>query len=127
MKPLDPDLLYYYHNSLTIVMVCLWIVFSFIGYKIQNKYIVYKITYGLIIFSVLQEILDYVNRIFLDELYVLSFTSDLPLQFCSIGYYFSLFFNFPPGNSHNPPSNPLFFLFAISNLLSLKISPTETS
>ena len=91
MKPLDPDLLYYYHNSLTIVMVCLWIVFSFIGYKIQNKYIVYKITYGLIIFSVLQEILDYVNRIFLDELYVLSFKSDLPLQFCSIGYYFSLF------------------------------------
>ena len=91
MKPLDTDLLYYYHNFLTIIMVCLWIVFSFIGYKIQNKYIVYKITYGLIIFSVLQEILDYVNRIFLDELYVLSFKSDLPLQFCSIGYYFSLF------------------------------------
>ena len=91
MKPLDANLLYYYHNFLTIIMVFLWIAFSFIGHKIQNKHIVYKITCGLIIFSVLQEVLDYINRIFFDELYVISFQSDLPLQFCSIGYYFSVF------------------------------------
>ena len=91
MKPLDTDLLYYYHNFLTIIMVCLWIVFSFIGNKIQNKYIVYKITYGLIIFFSIARNFRLCKSNFLDELYVLSFKSDLPLQFCSIGYYFSLF------------------------------------
>ena len=50
MKPLDPDLLYYYHNSLTIVMVCLWIVFHLLDIKFKTN-IVYKITYGLIIFQ----------------------------------------------------------------------------
>ena len=76
MKPLDANLLYCYHNFLTIIMVFLWITFSFIGHKIQNKHIVYKITCGLIIFSVLQEVLDYINRIFLDEINVLCFHYD---------------------------------------------------
>ncbi len=90
MKPLEPELLYYYHNSLTLFMLGVWMIFSYIGYSFNKRPIIHKISYGLIIFSILQEILDYINRIYLDELYTLSFASDLPLQFCSIGYYFSL-------------------------------------
>lgn len=69
----------------------MWILFSFIGYKLKNKVIITKISYGLIGFSIVQEIVDYINRIYLDELYIISLSSDLPLQFCSIGYYFSVF------------------------------------
>jgi len=71
-------------------MIGVWIVFSFIGYKLKNQKTITKISYGLIGFSILQEIMDYTNRIFLDELYVISLSTDLPLQFCSIGYYFSI-------------------------------------
>ena len=90
MKPLSTDLLYYFHNLLTFIMIGVWIVFSFIGYKLKNQKTITKISYGLIGFSILQEIMDYTNRIFLDELYVISLSTDLPLQFCSIGYYFSI-------------------------------------
>jgi len=72
-------------------MIGMWILFSFIGYKLKNKVIITKISYGLIGFSIVQEIVDYINRIYLDELYIISLSSDLPLQFCSIGYYFSVF------------------------------------
>ncbi len=91
MKPLSPELLYYFHNLLTCIMIVIWVVFSFIGYKIKNKMIITKISYGLISFAIFQEIADYINRIFLDELYIISLSTDLPLQFCSIGYYFSVF------------------------------------
>jgi len=90
MKPLSTELLYYFHNLLTFIMIGVWIVFSFIGYKLKNQKTITKISYGLIGFSILQEIMDYTNRIFLDELYVISLSTDLPLQFCSIGYYFSI-------------------------------------
>lgn len=90
MQPLNQELLYYYHNFLSSIMVVLWFAFSFIGYKFNKHPIIHKISYGLIIFSILQEVLDYVNRIYLDEIYILSLSADLPLQFCSIGYYFSL-------------------------------------
>ncbi len=91
MKSLSPELLYYFHNLLTTIMIGMWILFSFIGYKLKNKVIITKISYGLIGFSIVQEIVDYINRIYLDELYIISLSSDLPLQFCSIGYYFSVF------------------------------------
>ena len=91
MKPLSPELLYYFHTLLTSIMIGTWILFSFIGYKLKNKVIITKISYGLIGFSIIQEIIDYINRIYLDELYILSLSADLPLQFCSIGYYFSVF------------------------------------
>jgi len=90
MDTLSPEKLFYYHNLLTMIMIFVWLIFSFIGFKIQNKHLIKNISYGLIGFSIIQEILDYFNRIFLDELYTISFVSDLPLQFCSIGYYFSL-------------------------------------
>ena len=90
MKPLSPELLYYFHNLLTFIMIGVWIIFSFIGYKLKNQKIITKISYGLVGFSITQEMMDYVNRIFLDELYVISLSADLPLQFCSIGYYFSV-------------------------------------
>jgi len=90
MHPLSPEKLYYYHNLLTIIMVFSWITISYLGIKIKNKDLITKISYCLIGFSVIQEILDYLNRLFVDELYTMSLSADLPLQFCSIGYYFSL-------------------------------------
>jgi len=90
MDTLSPEKLYYYHSLLTIIMIFVWGFFSFVGFKTQNKKVIKNISYGLISFSIIQEILDYFNRIFLDELYTISFVSDLPLHFCSIGYYFSL-------------------------------------
>ena len=86
MHPLSPEKLYYYHNLLTIIMVFFWITISYIGIKIKNKDLITKICYCLIGFSVIQEILDYLNRFFIDELYNISLATDLPLQFCSIGY-----------------------------------------
>ena len=72
MKSLSPELLYYFHNLLTTIMIGMWILFSFIGYKLKNKVIITKISYGLIGFSIVQEIVDYINRIYLDEIYIIS-------------------------------------------------------
>lgn len=71
------------------LFVCIFICYC--GYKINNKQYKKYISYGLISFALVQEILDYVNRIFLDELYDFNLSTDLPLQFCVIGFYFSIF------------------------------------
>ena len=91
MKPLTPDQLYFYHNSLTIIMVGFWIIISWLGYRIKDHKHKTKISYCLIGVALLQEIIDYINRIFLDELYDFKLSTDLPLQFCIIGFYFSIF------------------------------------
>ena len=90
MKTLSPDQLYYFHDQLTFVMVFFWISLSYIGYKLKNEEYKRFISYGLILFAVLLEILDYSNRFFLDSAYVVSLQSDLPLHFCQFGFYFSL-------------------------------------
>lgn len=91
MKPLTSDQLYFYHDSLTIIMVVIWIVISWLGYNIKNNNLKTKISYCLIGFALLQEVMDYINRIFLDELYDFKLSTDLPLHFCIIGFYFSIF------------------------------------
>jgi len=91
MKILSPEQLYIHHNQLTIIMVIVWIVISYLGYILKNDNCKQYISYGLIAFALLQELLDYINRIFLDEAYTLSLRADLPLQFCHFGFYFSLF------------------------------------
>ena len=90
MKTLSPDQLYYFHDQLTFVMVFFWISLSYIGYKLKNEEYKRFVSYGLILFALLQEILDYSNRFFLDSAYVVSLQSDLPLHFCQFGFYFSL-------------------------------------
>jgi len=90
MKPLSDDLLYYYHDCLTFFMVFAWIIISYAGFTIKDRKIKKKISYFLISFAFMQEILDWVNRFFLDQEYVVSFRSDLPLQYCIFGFYFSI-------------------------------------
>jgi len=91
MQPLQLEQLYYFHDTLTLFMVCIWLTIICLGLTLKNnKYKIY-ISYGLIGFAIIQEVLDYINRIFLDELYDFKLSTDLPLQFCIIGFYFSLF------------------------------------
>ena len=70
-------------------IVCIILCYS--GYKLKN--IGYKkyISIFIIVFCLIQEFVDYLNRIFFDELYSISFSVDLPLQLCSIGFYLSIF------------------------------------
>ena len=90
MEPLSNELLYYYHDNLTLIMVLAWVVISYLGYTLKSNSIKNKISYFLISFSILQEIIDWLNRMFFDTEYVLSFKSDLPLQYCIFGFYFSI-------------------------------------
>ena len=91
MKTLPPEQLYLLHDYLTGVMIIVCIIIVYLGITINNsKYKAY-ISYGLISFALVQEILDYLNRIVLDELYDFKLSTDLPLQFCVIGFYFSIF------------------------------------
>ena len=89
-QPLSDDLLIYYHDNLTLIMVVAWLVISFAGYKIADQKTITKISYFLIGFSLFQEIIDWVNRIYLDTEYLVSWRADLPLQFCVMGFYFSI-------------------------------------
>ncbi len=91
MRTLPTEQLYLLHDYLTGVMIIACIIIVYLGITINNsKYKAY-ISYGLISFALVQEILDYLNRIVLDELYDFKLSTDLPLQFCVIGFYFSIF------------------------------------
>ena len=91
MKTLPLDQLYFLHNSLTIFMIGVCLIIIYLGIKIKNDKHKLYISYGIISFAVVQEIIDYLNRIFLDSMYDFKLSTDLPLQFCVIGFYFSLF------------------------------------
>ena len=91
MKTLMPDQLYFLHDVLTIIMIGIWFIIIYLGLTIKDTKKKLYISYGLISFAVLQEILDYLNRIFFDILYDFKLSTDLPLQFCVIGFYFSMF------------------------------------
>ena len=75
---LSNENLYSIHNDITIFLAIVWIAFCFLGFYLSasNKN---KITLFLIIFSVTQEIFDYINRFFLNDLYVIKMQTDLPL------------------------------------------------
>jgi len=91
METLDHQQLYFLHNSLTLFMIGVWFVIIYLGVTIKNTKCKLYISYGLISFAIFQEILDYLNRIFFDDLYDFTLATDLPLQFCVIGFYFSIF------------------------------------
>ena len=87
--PLDNK--YFYHNIISLFMLIVWIIVPLKGYNPKDLSIKSKISMYLITFCLLQEIVDFINRIFLDPNYLFSVQRDLPfLQFCQISFYFSL-------------------------------------
>jgi len=119
MKTLSPDQLYFLHDQLTFVMVLIWFILSYVGYKLENINYKRNISYGIIGFAILQEILDYFNRIFLDEAYTLSLQTDLPLHFCQFGFYFSLLGIYIAANNKKINSKVEQFLFDCAYVLGL--------
>ena len=83
--------LYSIHSSITSIILLLWFIISFLGYLFSsNSYLKNKITIFLILLSISQEIFDYCNRFFLNDLYIVEIQTDLPLQLCDIAYWFWL-------------------------------------
>ena len=91
MYPLPPEQLYLLHDYMSIFMLIVCVLICYAGYTLESQIYKKYISYALVTFCVLQECLDYVNRIYLDELYNFSLSTDLPLQFCVIGFYLSIF------------------------------------
>jgi hypothetical integral membrane protein (TIGR02206 family) len=87
---LSDQQLYSIHNSLTCILFIFWIVICFLGYTIKNCKYRKNITISLICISAFQELFDYYNRFFLNELYNVNIQTDLPLQLCHIAYWFSV-------------------------------------
>jgi len=82
---------FYYHNLVSIIMLLLWILIGFKGYQLRNHKNILFTSNWIIIICLIQEALDYINRLYLDLNYTFSVQRDLPfLQFCQISFYFSL-------------------------------------
>tara|TARA_B000000557_G_C20714143_1_gene417218 strand:- start:170 stop:946 length:777 start_codon:yes stop_codon:yes gene_type:complete len=82
---------HFYHNWLSVITTIITICIGFYGIKLRNIKKIRFFSFCLISFCLIQEIFDYVNRIFLDKSYIFSIQQDLPfLQFCQISFYFSL-------------------------------------
>ena len=111
---------YYYHNCISFIMLGVWIYIGIKGYTLKNKSIKNKLSTLIITICLIQECIDFINRIFLDSHYIFSIQRDLPLlQFCQISFYFSLLCIFL--NKKNLDSNTKYslnqFLFDCSFLL----------
>ena len=102
---------YALHNELTFIMIVIWGLCAYLGYKLTKTQHKQYLSYGIIAFALIQEVLDYVNRMFLDQAYVMSFRADLPLQFCHFGFYFSLIgiFIAAKGKKINPKIDQFLF------------------
>ena len=77
--PLSDHSLYSVHNMITFIMFFAWVVVCVSGYYLKNLNYKKNITIFLISFSIAQELFDYINRFFLNELYIGSIQTDLPL------------------------------------------------
>ena len=87
--PLSDSDLYAAHWQITYFLVCIWVLVSFLGIKLNDSYKKY-ITVLLIFISFSQEIFDYINRFFLSDLYIVKIQTDLPLHLCHFAYWFSV-------------------------------------
>ncbi len=87
--PLSNSDLYAAHWQITYFLVCIWVLVSFMGIKLNDSYKKY-ITVLLIFISFSQEIFDYINRFFLSDLYIVKIQTDLPLHLCHFAYWFSV-------------------------------------
>ena len=65
--PLTDQELYSAHYQITYYMIIIWIIFAFTGYYLKSKKVINKITFLLIFLSFIQEIFDYINRIFIND------------------------------------------------------------
>jgi uncharacterized membrane protein YwaF len=82
---------YFYHNCISFIMLGIWIYIGVKGYNLNSIKAKRKISIYIISICLVQELLDFTNRIFLDSDYMFSIQRDLPfLQFCQISFYFSL-------------------------------------
>ena len=82
---------YYYHDIVSLIMLGVWVYAGIKGYKLKSQKLKHDISIWIIIGCLIQESIEYINRIFLDSNYVFSIQQDLPLlQFCQISFYFSL-------------------------------------
>ena len=82
-----------YHIIISWIMYFFIFLFSFLGYylnKNNKSDYIKNVSIFLIIFCISQEILDHLNRFFLDSNYTMSWQRDLPIHFCHIAFYFSL-------------------------------------
>jgi len=91
MKTLPAVQLYFLHDIMTILMSTLCAIIVCCGLFIKNTKHKRFISCLLIGFAIGQECLDYANRIIFDKLYSFTLATDMPLQFCTIGFYFSIF------------------------------------
>tara|TARA_B100000700_G_C14950160_1_gene811258 strand:+ start:384 stop:1109 length:726 start_codon:yes stop_codon:yes gene_type:complete len=87
---ISKELLLKQHYMLSIIMLVVCIIVPYFGYKLKNNNYKFFFSIFLIVVAILQEILDYTNRIVIDELYTLSLDKDLPFHLCHFGFYFSL-------------------------------------
>ena len=90
ISPITDNQLFHFHNIITNYMIIVWFVFAVIGFLIKSRGLILKITYFLIGLSFVQEILDYINRIFINDLYVVELSEDLPFQLCHIAYWLTV-------------------------------------
>ena len=83
-KPLSDSNLYAAHNQITYLLIFCWLLVCFLGYYIKDKNLKKNITIFLLSISLFQEVFDYINRFFLNEIYsvTISMQKDLPLQLC---------------------------------------------
>ena len=88
--PISDEALYNAHNSITWVLIFIWLVICFLGLKIKDNKHKKNITLFLIAISFLQELFDYFNRFLLSDLYIVKIQTDLPLQLCHFAYWFSV-------------------------------------
>lgn len=86
---------YYYHDIISCFMLLVWVYIAYKGYKSKNDKLTYKISSLIIIICLIQESIDYINRIFLDSNYLFSVQRDLPfLHFCKLVFIFQFFVYF---------------------------------
>ena len=90
ISPISDEALYSAHNSITLVLIVIWAIVCFLGYKITDDTYKRNITLLLISISFLQEIFDYLNRFLFSDLYIVKIQTDLPLQLCHFAYWFSV-------------------------------------
>ena len=108
------ELLLNQHYMFSIVMLVVCIVIPYLGYKLKNKNSKNIFSILLITFAILQEIIDYANRIFIDEFYILSWEKDLPFHLCHFGFYFSLLAIYFKCSKNKISENKIQFLFDIA-------------
>ena len=89
-SPASDRELYTAHESITLVLIIVWIIICIVGYKLKNDIYKKNITLFLIIISLIQEFFDYLNRFFWSDLYIVKIQTDLPLQLCHFAYWFSV-------------------------------------